>query len=154
MDELDNAFIVNHRTDVNMFMRYMQYRILHYGIATMRELVKMNITHDDKCSFCGEVETFEHLEYKCIKADSFWVYIQTLIKSLSFDNYILDAKTIMLEELRRRYKLLNIIILAIEMGIHVYSNRNKTSRLILEQVKPVLKDLFHTEKYYAKTNNK
>ena len=119
VDELINAFIVNHRTNVNMYMRYIQYRILHYRISTNRELVKMNTTHDDKCSFCGEVETLEHLVYKCIKADSFWLDI-TWIKTLGFDNYILDAKTITLGELRGKYKLLNIIILATKMVI--YSN--------------------------------
>ena len=36
----------------------------------------------------------------------------------------------------------------------IYSNRNKRSRLILDQVKRVLKDLFHIEKYWAETNDK
>ena len=73
-DELENAFIANHRTDVNMPMNYIQYRILHYGIGTTRELVKMNITQDDKC---GEVETFENLVNTSLCLD-----IHTLITSL------------------------------------------------------------------------
>ena len=71
MDELENAFIVNRKTNGNMHMRYRQYRILCYRTATKGELVKMNITRGDKCSFCGEVETLEHLVFKCIKADPF-----------------------------------------------------------------------------------
>ena len=31
---------------------------------------------------------------------------------------------------------------------------HKTSRLILDQVKLVLRDLFHIEKYWAETNDK
>ena len=68
-------------SDVNMYMRNIKYRIPHYRIATKRELIKMNITQDDKCSFCGEVATLESLIYKCIKADSFWLDIKTCIKN-------------------------------------------------------------------------
>ena len=64
----------------------------------------------------------------------------------------MDAKTIILGELRRKYKFLNILILATKMVI--YSNRNKTSRLILDQVKLVPRGLFHIEKYCAETNDK
>ena len=74
-----------------MYVRYIQYRILNYRIATNRELVKMNIAQDDKCSFCGDVETLQHLVYKCIKADSFWLDIQTWIKTLGFDNYTVQT---------------------------------------------------------------
>ena len=59
---------------------------------------------------------------------------------------------ISLGELRGKYKLRNIIILATKMVI--YSNRNKTSRLMRDQVKLVLRDLFHIEKYWAETNDK
>ena len=40
--EFLKAVIVNHRTYVNTSLRYIQYRILDYRIATKR--VKMNIT--------------------------------------------------------------------------------------------------------------
>ena len=36
----------------------------------------------------------------------------------------------------------------------IYSNKNKRSRLILNQVKLVLKDLFNIEKYWAETTDK
>ena len=36
----------------------------------------------------------------------------------------------------------------------IYSNRKKRSRLILDQVKQILKDLFHIGKYWAETNDK
>ena len=80
------------------------------------------------------------------------------VSACFFDNYILDnkyildAKTIILGELRGKYKLLNIILLANKMEI--YSNRNKTSRLILDQVKLVIRDLFQIEKYWAEANDK
>ena len=105
-----------------------------------------------KKGFCSEVETLEHLLYKCEKADSLWKDLQIWLKTIGFDNYILDAKTIILGELRKKYKLINFIIMAAKLVI--YSNRNKRSRLILDQVKLVLKDLFPIEKYWAETNDK
>ena len=36
----------------------------------------------------------------------------------------------------------------------IYSNRNKTSKLIPAQEKRVLRDLFHIEKYWAETKDK
>ena len=73
-DDFKQAFIINHGTNVNMYMRYIQYRIPHYRIATKRELVKMKILSDEKCCFCSEVEILEHLLYKCEKADSGKIY--------------------------------------------------------------------------------
>ena len=151
-DDFKQAFIVNHGTNVNMYMRYIQYRILHYRIATKRELVKTKILDDEKCCFCSEVDTLEHLLYKCEKADSPWKNIQIWLNTIGFNNYILDAKTIILGELRKKNKLINLIIMAAELVI--CSNRNKRSQLILDQVKRVLKDLFHIENYWAETNDK
>ena len=36
----------------------------------------------------------------------------------------------------------------------IYSNRNKTSGLILDQVKLVFRDVFNIERYWAETNDK
>ena len=112
----------------------------------------MNITQGNECSFCGKVETLEHLVYGYIKAESSWLDIQTQITTLGFDNYMLDAKTIILGELRSEYKLLNLIISATK--ILIYSNRDKTNRLIICQVKLLRSDLFHIEKHWAETNDK
>ena len=37
LDKLENIFIIIHRTNVSMYMRYIQYRMLHYRIASKRE---------------------------------------------------------------------------------------------------------------------
>ena len=70
-----------------MYMRFKQYRIPQYRKAKKQELVKINITQDDKCSYCGEVEGTSS--------------IQSSIH-LGFDNYTPYAKYIILGELRRK----------------------------------------------------
>ena len=71
---------------------------------------------------------------------------------MGFSNYNLEIRSIILGESRKKYKLINIILLATKMII--YSNHNKSFRLSLEQVKFVMKDLLHKEKYWAKTNTR
>ena len=53
-------------------------------------------------------------------------------KTIGFHNYILDVKTIILGEVKNKYKLLNLKSVAAKLVI--YSNRNKIDRLILDQV--------------------
>ena len=81
-EDFKQAFIVNHGTNGNMYMRYIQDRILQYRIATKRELVKMKILDDEKCCFCSEVKTLEHLLYKCEKANSLWKDLQIWLKTI------------------------------------------------------------------------
>ena len=68
-----------------------------------------------KKGFCSEVETLEHLLYKCEQADLLWKDLQIWLKTIGFDNYILDAKTIILGELRKKNKLINFIIMAAKL---------------------------------------
>ena len=42
-EEIEHAFIINPKSNVNMYMKYIQYRFLHYRVATKYELFKMNI---------------------------------------------------------------------------------------------------------------
>ena len=151
-DEIDNSFISNHKSNVNMYMRYIQFRILHYRIATKSESYKKKIVTDDSCEYFKQVESIEHLFYECEKSTLLWFKVQEWIKRMGFGNYNLEIRSIILGESRKKYKLINIILLATKMII--YSNCNKYFRLSLDQVKFVMKDLFHLEKYWAETNDR
>ena len=52
----------------------------------------------------------------------------------------------------KKYKLINTILLATKMII--YSNQNNTFKLLLKQVRFVMKDLFHKERYWTETNDR
>ena len=67
---------------------------------------------------------------------------------MDFGSYNPQIRSIILGESRRKYKLINIVLLATKMII--YSNRNKS--FLLKQVKFVIKDPFHTENYWAEPN--
>ena len=78
-DEIENSFISNHKSNVNMHMRYIQFRILHYRIATKSELYKMKIVTDDSCKYCKQMEYIEHLFYECEKSTLLWFEVQEWI---------------------------------------------------------------------------
>ena len=55
-------------------------------------------------------------------------------------------------ESEKKYKLINTILMATKMII--YSNQNNTFKLLLKQVRFVMKDLFHIERYWTETNDR
>ena len=74
------------------------------------------------------------------------------IEKIGFDSYGLEIRIIILEEAKKKYQQINIIIMTTKMI--VYSKWNSTSKLHLIQVKLVMKDLFIIEKYWAESNDK
>ena len=74
------------------------------------------------------------------------------IRRIGFANYRLETKEIILGELKKKYKLINVTIMTVKMII--YTSRNSYTDLHLKQVKVVMRDLFLIEKYWAETNEK
>ena len=118
----------------------------------MSELYKMKIVTNDSCEYCKQKKSIEHLFYECEKSSLFWLEVHKWIKRMGFGNYNLEIRSIISGESRKKYKLINIILMATKMII--YSNRNTSFRLLLEQVRFVMKDLFHIEEYWAETNDR
>ena len=81
-DEIEQAFIINHKSNINMYMEYIQYRFLHYRVATKYELLKMDLVEFDKCAFCNNTETIEHLLYNCEKSKAIWNKVESWIRSM------------------------------------------------------------------------
>ena len=112
----------------------------------------MKIVTNDSCEYCKQKESIEHLFYECEKNSFLWLEVQKWIKRMDFGNYNLEIRFIISGESRKKCKLINIILMATKMII--YSNRNTSFRLLLEQERFVMKDLFHIGKYWAETNDR
>ena len=69
---------------VNMYVRCKQYSILHYRIATNRELVKMITARDDKCSFGGEVGNLRTSSIQMYKSRLFMTGYTTTDDNIRF----------------------------------------------------------------------
>ena len=112
----------------------------------------MKILSNDRCLYCKQKETLEHLLYK-------YVFLQIEVYQLNQDQVNwgrqlcdLENKSITLGKAKKKYKLIHIIIMATKMIIH--SKRKSTSKLHLKQVKLVMKDLIQIERYWAEINSK
>ena len=105
---------------------------------------------DDRCVYCKQKETLEHLLYECDKSALLWKEVHEWIKIIVFGSYGRDITIIILVQANKKYKLVNISIMATKMVI--YSNRNSTLKLQSKQVKFVMKDLFQVEEYWTETN--
>ena len=53
-DEVENSLTLNHKSNVNMYMRHIQFRMLHYRVATKSEFYKMKIVTYDSCKYCKQ----------------------------------------------------------------------------------------------------
>ena len=91
-DEIEQAFIINRKSNINMCMKYIQYRFIHHRVATKYELLKMNLVESDKCAFCNNTETIEHLLYNCEKSKAIWYKVENWIRSIGFTYYNLCSK--------------------------------------------------------------
>ena len=95
---------------------------------------------DDRCVYCKQKKTLEHLLYECDKSALLWKEIHEWIKRIVFGSYGREITIIIIGQKKKKYKLINISIMATKMII--YSNRNSTLKLQSKRVKFVLKDLF------------
>ena len=57
--------------------RSLQYQILQRSLVTNKFLKVSGINSNDNCTFCNsEVETLEHLFWRCQKVQNFWIAIK------------------------------------------------------------------------------
>ena len=113
-----------------MYIRYIQLSLLHYRIATKSDLLKMTIFSNDRCLYCKQKETLEHLLYKYV---FLWIEVYQLNQDqVNWGRQLCDLenKSITLGKAKKKYKLIHIIIMATEMII--YSKQKKYLKITLE----------------------
>lgn len=73
-------------------LRWFEYRIFHWILATNSHLFKIKITNTELCSLCNRnVETLTHLFWECIYVDELWnklVELTSTCSTLNVDIYI------------------------------------------------------------------
>ena len=56
-------------------LQMLQYKILNRIIATRHKRYIWKTSDDNKCEYCGEIETIEHFFFTCAVSQNFWTYI-------------------------------------------------------------------------------
>ena len=56
----------------NIKLRHIFFRLISKDFFTMDRMYKRNMVNDNKCSRCGEVETYRHLLWECHEVRKVW----------------------------------------------------------------------------------
>ena len=104
-DEIEKAFTINHQSNVNMYMRFIQFRFLHYRVATKYALCKMKVIQTENWAYCNQQETVQHLFYDCVKSVKIWKNTEQWIRRIGFVNYRLETKEIILGKLKIKIQI-------------------------------------------------
>ena len=76
-EDMSTYFCANFKSTILSRSRSLQYQILRGSLVTNKFLKISGINSNDNCTFCNnEVETLEHLFWKCQKVQKFWIAIK------------------------------------------------------------------------------
>ena len=127
-----------------------QYRVLNYILYTNSKLFKIDLSLNDKCTFCGSSkEELYHLFFECSHAQIFWRTFSSWWFELVKENITVSLKDIILGLLNST-DIINYVIILGKLCIWecrkagIYPDLN----IFLKKVK--IK--FETEKYIANKN--
>ena len=79
-----------------MYLRDIQFKIWHNRVATRYILYRMNITEDENCTYCQQIETNVHALVVCERSQRFWRDIKFYLLRLGYRNFRLEHKVIIL----------------------------------------------------------
>ena len=119
-----NIMIFRFTQDIRL--RYFQYKILNRILFLNKQLFKMKIVNDDKCTFCGkELEDIVHFFYKCEISRKIWnettnwIYERTQVRiEFTLENIIFGFED-------KRNDALNCIVTLIKQQMFIYKLNNK-----------------------------
>jgi len=127
------------------------FRFLHRNITTNQFLKKINLSDNDKCTFCNEgIEEMEHLFYDCLVTENFWKLLVEWIQTYD-PNFRITRKDVFLGN-NNFDDLINFLILLAKYVI--YRSRCASKSPNLTYYKNCVLSYKILEKYVAKVNNR
>ena len=76
-EDMSTYFCANFKSTILSHSRSFQYQILQRSLVTNKFLKVSGISSNEYCTFCkNEVETLEHLFWRCQKEQNFWIAIK------------------------------------------------------------------------------
>ena len=71
-DEINHSISLFLKTTRNMYLWDIQYKLWHERVATNSKLYRMNISENDNCEYCQQIETNVHAFIWCERSQLFW----------------------------------------------------------------------------------
>ena len=143
--EVRTSFLSTHRMIDDVYLKYTQFRTLHYRFFTNDVLVKCRIKDDAICSMCGnDNDSNFHMLVDCSRVRGLWSKVETWIRSLGMIDYHLTDRKKILGDLENSPQI-NIIILIAKTTIYQSKLDGRSPTLLQVQVN--LKHVFNHEYY-------
>ena len=90
IQDVGRSFPVTHSTVDDIYLRYVQFRTLHYRFFTNDILEKLKLKDSNFCSMCKtEKDSNIHMLIECPCTHSLWLEVEKWIRTLGMDNYCL-----------------------------------------------------------------
>ena len=150
--DVKRSFSVTNNQVEDTYLRFTQFRTLHYRFYTNDVLTKCKIMNDDTCSICcADKDSNYHMLLDCIHIRHLWSEVENWIKEISNNDYILTDRRKILGDLENNATI-NIIILNTKKVIYLSKLDNKKPRLL--QVQLNVKKVYNHDLYKLLINNK
>ena len=147
-------YSVNFKCTIESKMRSFQYRLLLRIIPTNKFLFRCNMSHTDRCYYCGiECETIEHLFWFCPIVKNFWFQVSEQFNQYLDLKMFLNAKSVLLGYLGDyNSSLVNHIFNIIKR--YIYLTKCKECMLSSESLFKILRHVYHLEKIIVEHSGK
>ena len=149
-EECKKVFELPFKVTLDSKLRWLQYRIIHGILVTNKWLFKVGISVSDKCVYCDEVETIDHIFTSCHVVKKFW---DSICAHLSFMPDLNDfGKIYGVLEPSDNQALFNQILIIIRQCI--YNSKHKGVVPNLSLLKNMIKNTVRIEENIAKKIDK
>ena len=127
-------------------LRSFQYKILQQILPTNKILKLCNIRDSEYCSYCEiEVETIEHLFWKCRYVKIFWNQIAESLLPYIDLSLVINEKCILLGVTQgENLHLVNHILITCKR--YIYINKFVSNKLTISAAHNMLRDVYEIEK--------
>ena len=142
------------RTVSDNNLKWFQMKLIYRILGTKTYTTKLNITVNDKCNFCHEVETIMHMFVECPNVKDLWaeaaIYIYNKIHlHIEFSNFNILFGYMNFDQNRVP---INVLLLVTKK--YIFDSCRLNNFLSFHVLKHRLQDKYEEEKYVAHLNNK
>ena len=149
---LGRSFTKHHRYYNDTYLKYIQFRTLHYRFFTNDRLFTMGIKNSNLCGMCQmEEDSIEHMLLFCEVSQHLWTAVQDWIIEIGMVDYHLSNNRIIEGDLENALAVNSIILLTKKV---IYNAMKRERKPHLPNVKYEVKSFYYQEKYkqYIKGN--
>ena len=141
---LGHSFTKHHINYKDTYLKYIQFRTLHYRFYTNDKLFVMSIKQSNMCGMCNSADdSIEHMLLYCEISRQLWAEVNNWIVELGMLDYHLSNTRIIEGDLQNALSIKSIILLTEKV---IYKAMKKERKPHILNVKYEVKSFYYQEK--------